>query len=181
MKEQDKHYKKKKIEISQLYISYLLKNENKDPNVLCFCKAMKINRSTFYSNFNDLWELQDFIYENYKEELNSFYNSIPEGNSNLDDFLPFHLSFIKDHASFYKVFGKYSSYDKGIFHNKRIETFILESLNPLNISMETKGYLYQFQLYGLRRILAIWINNDCNPSIPEMVSIIHECLSVNLN
>lgn len=62
---------KAKEKIIDAYLNYILRKENEEASISDFCATMKISRSTFYSNYEGLWQI--------KERPKSIQNSLSFG------------------------------------------------------------------------------------------------------
>ncbi len=66
--------------IEKAFIEMLQTKEIKEITVSDICKKTGLNRSTFYANFLDVYDLADKLRENLENDFNEFFSN--EQNSN---------------------------------------------------------------------------------------------------
>lgn len=115
-----------------------------------------INRSTFYSNFEDIFELSR---EFEIKALKDF--DILHKEENPSEYLKNLLIYVKDNKLFYKTYSKL-----------HIKSYISNS-----IISNTKNDLYSrysdyFFASGISSVIDKWVENDCDLSIEELHEII---------
>lgn len=159
--------KKESMEkIERVFAELLQTQEIKDISITDICQKAQVNRSTFYANYVDIFDLVDKIkerllndlYELYREEISKEYSS--------NDYLRLFYH-IKENQIFYRTYFKLQldnvdvkllPYDKDFaekhYNNKYIE------------------YHMDFFKAGLTAIIKRWLNNNCDLSPEELFEII---------
>lgn len=151
--------------IEQVLIEFLQTKELNQISVSDICKKADLNRSTFYANYVDIFELADTIREKLEAEvLELFKDEITEGfNSN--NYLVL-FQHIRENQIFYRTYFKLGydeeykiwQYDYNLAKKHFGDRFI--------------EYHMEFFKSGLNRIIKIWLQNGCKETPEEMFEII---------
>lgn len=157
--------RKKSIEKIEKTFLQLIQNKNIDEiSVSTICKIASLNRSTFYSNYIDIYDLAEKVkkkieIEFFKFQLSSNAKQDPDGYLNM-------FKYIKENQIIFKTYFKLES----IFRNSPAQ---------YNIEMAEKyydnkyiDYHIEFFKAGLNAIIKKWLNNGCKESPEEMSEII---------
>ncbi len=64
---------KAKDKIIDAYLNYILLKENGEASISDFCTIMKISRSTFYSNYDGLWQIKEKAIDRYRKNIKPFF------------------------------------------------------------------------------------------------------------
>ena len=86
--------------IQKVFIELLQTKELHEISVSDICKRCELNRSTFYANFVDIYELADKVREDLEREVNSLYEAETTQGFNSNDYLKLFYH-IKDNQLFY--------------------------------------------------------------------------------
>ena len=161
----NKRRKETKDKISKVFMNLLQTKEISKISITDICKLAKINRSTFYVNYLDIYDLANKIGEDLEQELALVYKEERETNHNSNDFLKL-FKHIKENQIFYKTYFKLNmdqnfiikEYDyhlsQKIYNDKYIE------------------YHMEFFKAGLNAIIKKWLNNGCKESPEELENIL---------
>ena len=104
-KENNKKRKKSQYKIQKVFMELIQTKEINEITVSDICKVANLNRSTFYSNYIDIYDLADKIKEElFQDVLNLYPNEIKEKKHSYN-FLNL-LNHIKDNQLFYKTYFK---------------------------------------------------------------------------
>ena len=151
--------------IEQVLIEFLQTKELNQISVSDICKKAELNRSTFYANYVDIFELADTIREKLEAEVSELYkDEITEGFNSNNYLLLF--QHIKENQIFYRTYFKLG-YDE----KYRIWQY------DYNLAKKHFGdrfieYHMEFFKSGLTRIIKIWLQNGCKETPEEMFEII---------
>ena len=163
----NKRRKESKERIELEFVKLLQNKDVKDINVSDICKKAKVNRSTFYANYIDIYDLVDKIKENmlnefleiYKDEVSQFKHSY--------NFLKL-FNHIKENQLFYKTYFKLGA--------DLTDSLMRDNLNNEMILFfgNTKHLQYHIDFFkaGLNAIIIRWLNNNCKESPEEINEII---------
>ena len=158
--------KRKSIEhIEKIFIELLQEQELNKISVSDICKKAGLNRTTFYANYTDIYDLADSIRDKLENNLSQlYYREINEGfNSN--DYLKL-FRHIKENQMFYKTYFKL-----GYDNNYRIIKFD-RNLAKLHFQNKFVEYHIEFFKSGITRIIKMWLENGCKESPEDMYEIL---------
>ena len=159
-------------------------------SISAICSRAQINRSTFYSHFQNIGEIIDVINSGLTQSFLSEHNvacsqTLNPNNFPIDpylildraDLLSF-LTFIKKHVRLYAIIVKHRDIlrlglpETDIKHN----IFIPSMSNQQPISDEALDYIFDFYVSGLQTIITKWILKGCVDDENEIIRIIDLCL-----
>lgn len=153
--------------IEAAFIELLQKKEVNQISVIEICEKAHLNRTTFYSNYLDIYDLVDKIGAHLIDDLHDLYASEEEAHYNSHNFLKLFYH-IKDNQLFYKTYFKLGldikfqpeAYDrklaKELYNNKHID------------------YHIRYSQAGITAIIKHWLNNDCDISPEELFEILKD-------
>ncbi len=166
-KKNNKRKKESEKRIKNVFFMLLKKKELKDITVSEICNIAKLNRSTFYANYIDIYDLADKVKEEmsynnlelFKEESEKHYHSY--------DYLKL-FKHIRQNQDYYKImlkleidFTKY--YD---FHLEEEET------KKYFGTSKYIDYHVEFFKCGFNAILKKWLSGGCKETAEEMEEIL---------
>lgn len=159
----NKRRKESRAKIEAVFLDLIQEKELNQISVSEICKKSGLNRTTFYANYVDIYDLADTIRKTLEE--NFFYNYF-EPNQNYDFFLKlFHH--IKENQLLYKTYFKlgYDNNYKIICYSKELA---LKHFNNKFIE-----YHCEFFRSGITAIIKMWLNNGCKETPEEICEIIN--------
>ena len=152
--------------IEKAFVELLQTRDLKDVTVSDLCKLTGLNRSTFYANFLDVYDLADKVREKLEEDFAAHFaanakHAYPGTDGALRMF-----THIYENQLFYKTYFKLG-YDEAhqvmIYDAGRAES---------DFHGEHIDYHIEFFRAGLNAIIKRWMNNGCKESPEEMAAII---------
>lgn len=152
--------------IEKAFVELLQSKELDDITVSEICKLTGLNRSTFYANFLDTYDLADklrAVLENEFSALFADYDYFNERTGALKMF-----THIKENQLFYKTYFKLcydSSHLISVYDTKRAE----KELDNKNIK-----YHIEFFRNGLNAIIKLWLSEGCKESPEQMAEILKQ-------
>ena len=152
--------------IEKVFIELLQKKEITQITVSNICKITGYNRSTFYANYIDIYDLADKIREKLETEINELY-----GNDNFNNIGTDYLKLfkhIKDNQIFYNTYFKLG-YDS----KHTVDLGYLTQENML-FPKEHMKYHIEFHKSGLNTILKLWLSSGCRETPETMVKILQD-------
>ncbi len=152
--------------IESVFIELLQAMEITQITVSDICKKTGFNRSTFYANYLDIYDLADKIRDELEKQVNRLYDNDTFNNCG-NDYLKL-FSHIKENQIFYKTYFKLG-YDSK-------HTVDLGKLTKENkvFPEEHLGYHIEFHKAGLNAIIKKWLAAGCKESAETMVKIIED-------
>ena len=161
----DTKKKKSQQKIEKVFLQLLQKKEIQSISVSDICKLAKLNRSTFYANYLDIYDLADKLKDNLSQEVVNIYSNERKEKNHSYDFLKL-FKHIKDNQLFYNTFFKLN-YDNDY---KQFEDFInYDIFKQLYSDEKELDYHITFFMNGLNSIIKKWLKNGCKES-PEQIN-----------
>lgn len=158
--------KKASIErIENVFIDLLQYKELNKISISDICKKAQLNRTTFYSNYADIYELADSIRDKLENSLSQIYQNEINQGFNSNDYLKL-FRHIKDNQAFYKTYFKL-----GYDNNYKIIAFDT-NLAKLHFQNRFIEYHAEFFKSGITKIIKMWLENGCKESPEDMYEII---------
>ncbi len=160
--------KKESIErIEKIFLNLIQSKEINEITVTEICKEAGLNRSTFYANYLDVYDLADKIVEKIENNVFQLYEEERETKNNTNDYLKL-FRHIKDNQIFYKTYFKLN----------RDKHFIIKEYDT-NLAKEFYDNKYidyhmEFFMAGLNAIVKKWLNNGCKESPEEINKILKD-------
>ena len=157
----NKRRKETRDKISKVFITLLQAKEISEISVTDICKLAKINRSTFYVNYLDIYDLADKIGQDLEQDVFSLYQEERDTNHNSNNFLKL-FKHIKDNQIFYKTY----------FKLKMDQNFIIKDYD-YHLSKELYDdkcidYHMEFFKAGLNAIIKKWLDEGCKETPEEI-------------
>lgn len=162
----NKRRRESQEKIEKAFIELLQSREIKNITVSDIIKITGLNRSTFYANYIDIYDLADktrIKLENDFTNLFADYDYFNEDSGALKMFCH-----IKENQIFYKTYFKLCYDEKhliSIYDTKRAERQQIDS----NIK-----YHIEFFRNGLNAIIKLWLAGGCQESPEEMAKVLRQ-------
>lgn len=162
----NKRRKESQERIEKAFIELLQTRQFKDITVSDLIKVTGLNRSTFYANYLDIFDLADKTREKLENEFSNLfadYDYFHERSGALKMF-----RHIKENQLFYQTYFKLCYDDRhliSIYDPKRAE--------QEHISVNLK-YHIEFFRNGLNAIIKLWLANGCKESPEEMADVLKQ-------
>lgn len=129
------------------------------------CKRCELNRSTFYANYIDIYDLADKVRSNLEEEVNQLYEAEKTLKFNNNDYLKL-FRHIKDNQLLYQTYFKLG-YDNQ-FKLEQYDT----NLARQHFDNRYIEYHVEFFRSGFNAIVKMWLVGGCRETPEEMEQII---------
>jgi len=158
-----KNNKRKRESIEKIEKSFMTMLQEKDINkisVTDICKDTGLNRSTFYANYTDVYDLADKIKEKLEKDFNEQFSNQADNDAQKM------FRHVYDNQIFYKTYFKLGceeKYSEFIFDKKRAEN-----------DFEGKHIKYHIEFFrnGINAIIKMWLKGGCVETPEEMAEII---------
>lgn len=151
--------------IETVFIDLLQTRELNEITVSDICKRSGLNRSTFYANFLDIYDLADKIREHLEEEVGRLYEAEREQGFNSNNFLKL-FRHIRDNQLFYLTYFKlgYDSQHQVLLYDTALSRQYFED--------QYLDYHIAFFKSGFNAIVKMWLAGGCRETPEEMNEII---------
>lgn len=151
--------KRQSIEkIEKVFIELLQTKELSEIRVSDICKQAQLNRTTFYANYTDVYELADSIRDKLENDLLAI-------GFNSHNYLKL-FRHIRENQGFYRTYFKL-----GYDDNHKILVYDTE-LAKKHFQNRFIDYHIEFFKSGLNKIIKMWLQNGCQELPEEMCEII---------
>ena len=152
--------------IEKAFVELLQTKEIKDISVSEIIKISGLNRSTFYANYIDVFDLADKVRTRLESEFSDLFADYDYFNDRGGALKMF--SHIKDNQLFYKTYFKLC-YD---------EKHLISVCDPKRAAIEQVDsnlkYHIEFFRNGLNAIIKLWLNGGCKESPEKMAEVLKQ-------
>ena len=163
-KANNKRKKESQEKIENVFLELIQVKEINEISVTDICKLANLNRTTFYANYIDIYDLADKIRIKLEEEVFNIYDL---ENMDLSDYSFLKLFYhIKNNQVFYKTYFKLG-FDKSFIVNAYDY-----SQAGFYYNHDYIDYHIEFFKAGLNAIILKWLNSNCKESPEEIFNII---------
>lgn len=165
----NKRRKLSQAKIEKAFVTLLQEKDIKQISVTDICKVTGLNRTTFYNNYLDIYDLAEKIRYRLEEDVFNLYQDERTNHYNSNDFSKiFYL--IRDNQLFFKTYFKLEDepnilpskanfqYDTGLAKKYYQDQYI--------------DYHIAFFKAGFNAIVKKWLDNGCKESPDEIYHII---------
>ena len=185
-------YKNTAKKMSTALIQLLNKKDFQDISITEICEIANVNRSTFYSHYQNTHDLLD---ETMEIVINNFLNEYKELSDGIETiniskmdtnevvlinekYLMPYLNYIKKHKYLYKICHKNSSQFK---MKENLQIIINAIIGPALSKFGVKdekiiNYMGNYYLSGINAIINEWIDRDCVDDMVFVCEIINLCV-----
>ena len=160
----NKRKRESQDKIEKTFLQLIQKKNIENISVSDICKITGLNRSTFYSNYIDIYDLVEKVKLRMADE---FANNQYSKNSKQDSQGYLNLfKEIKENQIFFKTYFKLESISKSpatIFNKEMAQKYY-----------DNKHIDYHIEFFraGLNAVIEKWLENNCKESAEEMAEVI---------
>ncbi len=162
----NKRRRQSQEKIEKVFIELLQTREIREITVSDIIKITGLNRSTFYANYIDIFDLADKIRAKLENEFSNLFADYDYYNERSGALKMF--KHIKENQLFYKTYFKLCYDDKflvSIYDTKRAEK------EHINSNLK---YHIEFFRNGLNAIIKLWLASGCKESPEEMAEVLKQ-------
>lgn len=163
----NKRRKESVEKIEKAFMELIQTQELKEISVSDICKITGLNRSTFYANFTDIYDLADKLCDKLEKDFATLFTetdtSIRESDGAVRMF-----THMKENQLFYKTYFKLDYQEK-----HKIFTYDTQRAEKDFDNNHIK-YHIEFFRNGINAIIKMWLRGGCVESPEEMANIIKE-------
>lgn len=151
--------------IEKAFMELLQSKELSEITVSQLCKITGLNRSTFYANYMDIYDLADKLRKALEDNFEQMYSAETEQGFNSNDYLRL-FRHIYENRLFYRTYLKL-----GYAHEYRIFTYDT-ALAREHFGNRFIEYHCEFFRAGITKIIEMWLEGGCKESPEDMEEII---------
>lgn len=164
----NKRRKESKDKIERIFVNLIQTKEISEITITEICKKAHLNRSTFYANYIDIYDLAEKIKNKLEQDVTDLYEDERTKKYNSNDFTKiFYL--VKENPLFFKTYFKlernFNDNPFYIYDTNLAEKFY----NGQNID-----YHIEFFKAGFNAVLKKWLDNGCIESPEKIAQIIKD-------
>lgn len=152
--------------IEKVFVELLQEKELGEVSVTDICKIARVNRTTFYNNYLDIYDLANKIKEKLEMEVSKLYEDERINQYNSNNFSKI-FNLVKENQLFFKTFFKLG-FDSNEFFDYEYDT----NLSKKFYNDEFIDYHIDFFKAGFNAIIKKWLYNGCVESTSDMCSIL---------
>ena len=148
--------------IEKAFINQLLLKKINEISVTDICKETGLNRSTFYANYIDIYDLADKLRERLEKDFDAQFQE----HSNQSAITMF--KHIYENQLFYKIYFK-------LGYDEKHQAYVYDKTRAKK-DFEGKHIKYHIEFFrnGLNSIIKMWLNGGCKETPEEMAEILKE-------
>lgn len=166
MNTKNNHRRRESVErIEKAFMELLQTRELNEITVSDICKLCGLNRSTFYANFTDVYDLADKMRVHLEEEVNRLYESETAQKFNSNDYLRL-FRHIRDNQLFYRTYFRL-----GYDNQFKLKYYDIHQAQR-HFDNQYIEYHVEFFRSGFNAIVRMWLAGGCRETPEEMEAII---------
>jgi len=162
----NKKRKASQEKIEKAFVELIQKKEINRISIMAIVKRAGVNRSTFYTNYLDIYDLADKIRDRLENNVAFLFQDEIIKGYNSNDYLKI-FKHIYENQLFYKTYFKLN-YDKN-YVVKQYDTHQAEEY----FDNKYIDYHITFFMNGFNAIVRKWLDSGCIETPEEMADIIH--------
>lgn len=143
------------------FVKLLQEKELNKISVTDICKLAEVNRTTFYANYVDIYDLADAVQKRLEEDIARLYDYDGHHNMSKDNFHKLFVH-IKENQIFYKTYFKL-----GVDGKFRLTEYDIQQAVEYYRN-ENIEYHVEFFRNGLNAVIKKWLANDCKED-PQVI------------
>ena len=151
--------------IEKVFMELLQTRELNEITVSDICKLCGLNRSTYYANFTNVYDLADKMRDHLEEEVNRLYESETAQKFNSNDYL-WLFRHIRDNQLFYRTYFRL-----GYDNQFKLKYYDIHQAQR-HFDNQYIEYHVEFFRSGFNAIVRMWLAGGCRETPEEMEAII---------
>ena len=164
----NKRKKESKLKIEKAFIELIQTKEINEISVTDLVKKAKINRSTFYVNYLDIYDLANRIKDKMYQDILELYKEEAIKEKHSYNYLKL-FKHIKENQIYYRTMFKLNFDFMDYYDNHLEESDMIKYYGNTN----NMDYHIEFFKAGMSAIIKKWLLNNCKESPEEMINIIN--------
>lgn len=161
----NKRKRESQEKFEKTFLQLIQTKDVEDITVSDICKISQLNRSTFYANYIDIYDLVEKVKIRMENDFANIFTNDSEAGHNPTSYLKM-FRHIKENQVFYTTYFKLK------FDAISSITYFHEELALQYYDNKYIDYHCEFFKAGFTAILKKWLNNNCKESPEEMLEIL---------
>lgn len=176
----NRRYRDSEKRMQTALLKLMEEQELTDVTVMDICKEAQVNRTTFYSHYEDIYDLMEKVERMIRQEL---YDSLAaEGTAMRNvfhhDYLLYFLRHIEKHQNFYRICLRHRvkfPLEEG-FERLWKEVVIPQSCRNGVTDEQDMLYYLTFYQAGFTMVLRRWVEGGCPETPEKLCGLLLDCL-----
>ena len=164
----NKRRRESKERMEKVFIELMQTHELDEISVTEICKRADVNRTTFYANYDDVYDLANKVLHSLMSQVDDLYFEEVANGFNSNDFSKL-LWNIYENQIFYKTCFKLGI---GKFPIQRIQRYDMELAEKYFHGSHVDYHIEYFRA-GFNRVIEMWLERGCPETPEEINDIIH--------
>lgn len=152
--------------IQKAFVQLLQKQELSRISVSELCEMAQVNRSTFYANFVDIYDLADRTRKTLEDQFSDLFRGYDTSTQHDGDVRMF--THIRDNQLFYQT------YFKLCYDEKHMIYMVDEKQAEKEFGVKNLKYHVEFFRNGINAIIKLWMAGGCQESPEEMAEVLRQ-------
>lgn len=153
--------------LEQAFVALIQTKELNEITVSEICKRCGLNRSTFYANFADIYDLADNVRDHLEEEVKRLYETDRTQQCNSNDYLRL-FRHMQENQLFYRTYFKL-----GYDNQFKLECYDYDTQQAQrHFDGRHIEYHTEFFRNGFNAVVKMWLKGGCKETPEEMERII---------
>lgn len=159
--------RKSTLKIEEAFIQLIQDNDLNKITVSKICEITNLNRSTFYANYLDVYDLADKVCENIEDEFVNLFKDgdLLQNGGRKNDGIKMFYHIYENQLSYKTYFKLIGNRSKSILTNQSAK-------NEKNFDDGCADYHVEFFKSGLNAVIIKWLNGGCKETPEEMYRVI---------
>lgn len=174
--------------IQQALIDLLNTKDFYEISISEICEKANINRSTFYSHYDNTYDLlketQESLLQEFKDHFDIDENFILTANKEnsyllVPEYIVPFLEYVRNNRKIFKVYmNNLGNFNSELTYSQILNQLLVPICSRFGVSdNKTIDYMCTFFINGILAIVKNWLNNNCNDSIEYICDIIDLCVN----
>lgn len=159
-----KAYKTNK-KITKAFLILMSKKSLEEAEVSELCRIAKINRTTFYNHYSSLYELLEYLMDDFFANIKDYFNSTPYKKENTASKIASVLKYLKENKGFANILLSSNLYEKVaqklVSFDFIYNMFRNSSNKMINSFIIGDDYYLDFFVTGCLAVIKKWLNQGC--------------------
>ncbi len=186
MNKKESKYFQTAEKIDLAFLDLLEKKDFEYITVKDICLTAGVNRSTFYLHYRTLDDLLEetndymlgkfFLYFS-KDKIDITKASREDTYFITQEYLRPYLTFIKEYQKLFKIATlRFNTLKQDDNFSKLKNHILFPILTKHGVKVDDQNYVLMFHLEGIHAIIKLWLKNNCQKSIDDIITIIENCI-----
>lgn len=178
----NERYQETDKKICDYVLSQIENRPLRDITVSEICKALSLNRSSFYLHYHDVYDVADAISEREMASLNDAFMEVRLLSGSFDPmaYLLAMLRLMQERSGFYRAYLSAEGARRlRISSDKLLREVIIPHSVKTGVSEWEAEMRFSFARAGIYSVCRRWLSGGCHQSPEEVVAVIRNCINMD--